>query len=109
MKYVKHAIFIFAIAVLLAGCANTREDLVRTNVAFNQSVSHAIQLKKSGVIDDETAKDITPYINRGSDALDAAWTAYLLGKPDNVSQSLHLVNQMLLQLIDTTKETNNAG
>lgn len=101
----KRALFAALVAVLfLVGCAGVQDNLVRTNVAFNQTVAHATQLRQQGVIDDATAQKITPYINKGSAALDAAWAGYLLGEPQTVAQALATVNAMLVQLVDTTQE-----
>lgn len=102
-KYTRALLLLIA-ALTLAGCANMKTNLVRTTVAFNETTAHATQLYNTDVIDQATAREMTPIIDQGSRALDAAWTAYLLGKPDNAAQAIATVNALLIKLTGITKQ-----
>ena len=104
----QYALYTFALmAFLLAGCASTQTSLVRADVAFTQTTQTLTAAYDRGDISDETAVQLTPLIERGSKALDAAWFAYGQGRPDTAAGYLQTINGTLAELIRIKQEARN--
>ena len=104
----KYALYTFAmLAFLMAGCATTQDNLVRADVAFTQTTEALATLYDNGDMSDETAIKLTPFIERGNSALDAAWFAYGQGRPDTAAGYVQTINHTLAELIRIQQEARN--
>lgn len=96
------------LALGVSGCAMTHQSVKQTltgsTVAVNAAMEHSIQAYKDGDLTKEEVQKLTPMFEHADDALDAAWTAWLMGRPQNAAEAVATFNAILAQILDITRD-----
>lgn len=98
--------------LLLAACATLQKPetnaqrLAYIDSQFTAIVKESTRLREQGVISDEQAERLTPVINKGNNALDAAWTALAQDKPESALEYVQIANNMLIELSRRMESSN---
>lgn len=77
-----NTISVMVLIAFLAGCASmdARDRLATAEKAYSATVDTAIELRRSGVMDDETARKLTPAFVEADEFLERAHRAIVDGE-----------------------------
>lgn len=103
------------VALLLVGCANVTKPetpaqrLAYADGQFSALVNTAADLREQGILTEAQVREIDPKIQRGNEALDAAWLALNQDLPDEALDYVRIVNRLLPEIRAALKEAQDDG